>query len=234
MTTTAPTPTRVLSILLVDDSELVRSGLKVLLGRPEYAAFINIAGEASSVATAIAETGRLKPDLVLLDLRLPDGSGLEACRQILLRFPGTRVLILTSVIDDHIVQEALSSGAHGYLLKEINPSGLFQAIIDVAAGRFILDPGITTHVLNLVRTGGDKKGNSAKLNLLSAQERRVLAFVSEGKTNKEIAAEMGLSDKTVKNYLSNIFEKLHLTRRAQAATFYTTNQISPSANGPSV
>lgn len=228
------TPTRPISLLLVDDSELVRSGLKVLLTRPEFTATLSIVGEAASVAAAITETGRLRPDLVLLDLRLPDGSGLEACRQILAQFPGTRVLILTSVIDDHIVQDALSSGAHGYLLKEINPQGLFQAIVDVAAGRFILDPAITNHVLNLVRTGGETRGSNAKLSLLSPQERRVLAYVSEGKTNKEIAAEMGLSDKTVKNYLSNIFEKLHLTRRSQAATFYTSNRISPTSNGPSL
>lgn len=224
--------TRTISLLLVDDSELVRSGLKVLLGRPEYAARLTIVGEAFSIATAVAETERLKPDLVLLDLRLPDGSGLEACRQILFRHPNTRVLILTSVIDDNLVQEALSTGAHGYLLKEINAQGLYQSILDVAAGRFILDPAVTSHVLNLVRTGNDGK-ERAKLNLLSAQERRVLAFVSEGKTNKEIAGQMGLSDKTVKNYLSNIFEKLHLTRRAQAATFYTSNQIPPMTNGPS-
>jgi two-component system, NarL family, response regulator DevR len=226
------TSTRPISILLVDDSELVRSGLRVLLGRPEYATHLTIVGEASSVATAIAETARLKPDLVLLDLRLPDGSGLEACRQILARATGTRVLILTSVIEDRIIQEALSSGAHGYLLKEINAQGLYQAIIDVAAGRFIIDPAITNHVLNLVRTGGDKKDTGTKINLLSPQERRVLAFVSEGKTNKEIAHAMGLSDKTVKNYLSNIFEKLNLTRRAQAATFYTNNRNSPKSYGP--
>ena len=217
MTAEAPHP---ITLLLVDDSELVRSGLKVLLGNLEHADRLKIVGEAVSIASAIAEAERLRPDLILLDLRLPDGSGLEACRQILGRFPSTRILILTSVIDDALVQEALSSGAHGYLLKEINAQGLYQAIIDVAAGKFILDPTVTAHVLNLVRKGGETKEN-AKLNLLSAQERRVLAFVSEGKTNKEIAAQMDLSDKTVKNYLSNIFEKLHLSRRAQAATFYS-------------
>lgn len=228
MTTETP---RAITLLLVDDSELVRSGLKVLLGNLEHADRLKIVGEAVSVASAIAETERLRPDLILLDLRLPDGSGLEACRQILVRFPNTRILILTSVIDDHLVQEALSSGAHGYLLKEINAQGLYQAIIDVAAGKFILDPTVTSHVLNMVRKGDNK--DSAKLNLLSAQERRVLAFVSEGKTNKEIAAQMDLSDKTVKNYLSNIFEKLHLSRRAQAATFYTATHSPLMPNGPS-
>ncbi len=171
------------------------------------------------MASAITEVDRLKPDLILLDLRLPDGSGLEACRQILTRQPNTRILILTSVIDDRMIQEAMSCGAHGYLLKEINPGALYQAIIDCAAGKFILDPAVTVHVLNLVRKSGTNP-ESEKLNLLSPQEKRVLTLVSEGKTNKEIAAEMNLSDKTVKNYLSNIFDKLHLTRRAQAATFY--------------
>ncbi len=217
MTPESPRP---ITLLLVDDSQLVRSGLKSLLGNGAYADRLRIVGEAVSVASAIAEADRLTPDLILLDLRLPDGSGLDACRQILARLPNTRILILTSVIDDALVQEALSSGAHGYLLKEIDGQGLFQAIIDVAAGKFILDPAVTEHVLNLVRKGGSNK-ESEKLNLLSPQERRVLAFVSEGKTNKEIAALMELSDKTVKNYLSNIFEKLHLSRRAQAATFYS-------------
>ena len=113
----------------------------------------------------------------------------------------------------------MSCGAHGYLLKEINTQALYQAILDVADGKFILDPTVTAHVLNLVRKGGQSK-ESVKLELLSPQEKRVLALVTEGKTNKEIAQEMNLSDKTVKNYLSNIFDKLHLTRRAQAATFY--------------
>ena len=209
-----------ITLLLVDDSQLVRHGLRSLFSRPEYAARVQIVGEASTVATAVATAEQLKPDLVLLDLRLPDGSGLDACQQILARLPNTRILVLTSVLDDALVQQALSSGAHGYLLKEIDGQGLYQAILDVAAGRFILDPVVTTHVLNLVRKGGETN-NTEKLSLLSPQERRVLAFVSEGKTNKEIAAQMNLSDKTVKNYLSNIFEKLHLSRRAQAATFYS-------------
>ena len=228
--TTAPLPP--ITLLVVDDSELVRSGLKSLFKLHQPADQIYVVGEAASVATAVAEAERLTPDLVLLDLRLPDGSGLEACRQILTRFPSTRILILTSVIDDALVHEAMRSGAHGYLLKEINPQGLTQAIRDVAAGKFILDPTVTVHVLNLVRQRGATKEN-AQLNLLSPQERRVLAFVSDGKTNKEIAVLMELSDKTVKNYLSNIFEKLHLSRRAQAATFYSATRSPLHPNGPS-
>ncbi len=220
MTSTA---SKTITLLLVDDSELVRTGLKTLLATRTDGYHLNVVGEAFSVATAIAETARLTPDVVLLDIRLPDGTGFEACRQILAQMPDTRVLILTSVIDDNLVYEAMSSGAHGYLLKEINAQALWQAIIDVAAGKFILDPAVTTRVLNLVRHGAPQSEQD-KLGQLSAQERRVLALVAEGKTNKEIAEQMGLSDKTVKNYLSNIFEKLQISRRSQAAVLYAESR----------
>ena len=212
-----------ISILLVDDSELVRTGLKTLLATPAEGVNFKILGEAHSVATGISECLRLEPDVVLLDIRLPDGTGFEACRQILAKLPETRVLILTSVIDDNLVYEAMSSGAHGYLLKEINAQSMLQAVIDVAAGKFILDPAVTTRVLNLVRHGAPQS-EADKLGQLSAQERRVLALVADGKTNKEIAEQMGLSDKTVKNYLSNIFEKLQISRRSQAAVLYAESK----------
>jgi two-component system, NarL family, response regulator DevR len=225
MTTTA---LKFIDILIVDDSELVRTGLKTLLDAHARTAgnHLRMVGEASTANSAVAETVRLKPDVVLMDIRLPDGSGLEACRKILASDPDTKVLILTSVIDDNLVYDAMSSGAHGYLLKEINAQGLCQAIVDVAAGKFILDPTVTTHVLNLVRSGSNPPNEQDKLATLSAQERRVLALVAEGKTNKEIAESMGLSDKTVKNYLSNIFEKLKISRRSQAAVLYTSSRGS--------
>jgi two-component system response regulator DevR len=226
------TPSNPISLLIVDDSELVRSGLKSLLSLHNKPATFTILGEAGSVATAVEEAARLKPDVVLLDIRLPDGSGFEACRQILARFADTRVLILTSVIDDNLVYEAMSSGAHGYLLKEINIQGLCQAIVDVVAGKFILDPAVTTRVLKLMRQGGGATGESNKLSQLSTQERRVLALVAEGKTNKEIAEQMALSDKTVKNYLSNIFEKLQISRRSQAAVLYAENRTTKPPFGP--
>lgn len=214
------------SVLIVDDSELVRTGLKTLfeINTDTNGTRLRVAGEAQSVATAVSEATRLKPDVVLLDIRLPDGSGLTACRQILAIEPETRILILTSVIDDNLVYDAMSSGAHGYLLKEINAQGLRQAIVDVAAGKFILDPALTTRVLNLVRGGGGPPSEQGKLAILSAQEKRVLALVAEGKTNKEIAEQMGLSDKTVKNYLSTVFEKLKIKRRSQAAVMYLENR----------
>jgi two-component system response regulator DevR len=223
--------THTISLLIVDDSELVRTGLKALLSHHSLPSAFNILGEAGSVAGAVEEAARLKPDVVLLDIRLPDGSGFEACRQILARFSETRVLILTSVIDDSLVYEAMSSGAHGYLLKEINIQGLCQAITDVAAGKFILDPAVTTRVLSLMRHGGPPNEDN-KLSQLSTQERRVLALVAEGKTNKEIAEQMALSDKTVKNYLSNIFEKLQISRRSQAAVLYAQNRTTRSPFGP--
>jgi two-component system, NarL family, response regulator DevR len=184
-----------------------------------------VVGEAATVAAAVSEAARLKPDVVLLDIRLPDGSGLSSCSRILAANPDTRILVLTSVIDDNLVYDAMSNGAHGYLLKEINPQGLRQAIIGVAAGKFILDPTLTTRVLSLMRDGGSGAASEEdKLALLSAQEKRVLALVAEGMTNKEIAEQLGLSDKTVKNYLSSVFEKLKIKRRSQAAVLFLENR----------
>ncbi|MBL9214653.1 MAG: response regulator transcription factor [Opitutaceae bacterium] len=220
-----PNP-KTITILIVDDSELVRTGLKTLLEAHARTAdcLLRVVGEANTAGSAVTEAARLKPDVVLLDIRLPDGSGLEACRKILASDSDIKVLILTSVIDDSLVYDAMSSGAHGYLLKEINAQGLCRALVDVDAGKFILDPSLTTRVLNLVRSGSTPPNEQDKLAILSAQERRVLALVAEGKTNKEVAEQMGLSDKTVKNYLSNIFEKLKITRRSQAAVLYTESR----------
>jgi two-component system response regulator DevR len=144
----------IIQVLLVDDSEVVRTGLKTLLSAETG---LRIVGEAGSVATAVEACQRHQPDVVLLDIRLPDGTGFDACRQILRRLPETRVLILTSVVDDNLLDEAIRAGTHGYLLKEINARGLVQAIFDVAGGKSILDPAITARVLQLVKTG---PGNS--------------------------------------------------------------------------
>ncbi len=217
--------TPIITVLIVDDSELVRTGLKTLLTSPTDSADpdLHVIGEATTLTAAVSEAARLKPDVVLLDIRLPDGSGLTACSETLAKDPKTRILILTAVINDDLVYDAMSNGAHGYLLKEINPQGLRQAIIAVAAGKFILDPTLTTRLLNLVRDGSNPSTEQGKLANLSSQERRVLAHVAEGRTNKEIAEQMGLSDKTVKNYLANIFGKLKIKRRMQAAVLYLEN-----------
>lgn len=205
-----------IKLLLVDDHEVVRIGLRTLLGR---AGRIQVVGEAGSVRDAVREATRLSPDVVLMDVRLPDGSGVEACREIRATRPETRVLFLTSYVDDDAIMATMLDGADGYLLKEIGGEGLIRAIETVAEGQSILDPAVRERVLermNALSVGSTKEKDEQ----LSPQEQRVLALVAEGKTNKEIAAIMNLSDKTVKNYLSNIFQKLQVSRRSEAAAFF--------------
>jgi two-component system, NarL family, response regulator DevR len=213
MTAPAQMPARV-RILIVDDSEMVRTGLRTLLGTEPL---LEIVGEAANVLTGVEAAAQLTPDVVLLDIRLPDGTGLDACRQIRKRSPGTRVLMLTSVVDESVVDDAIRAGAHGYLLKEIDGRGLVSAVRDVAAGKSILDPAITARVLQAFKSAGIGRDVLA---VLSPQEKRVLALIAEGHTNKEVGAKLELSEKTVKNYLSTIFDKLHVTRRAEAAVIY--------------
>jgi len=209
-------PRSPIRLMLVDDSELVRRGIKTVLashGHPP----LQVVAEAGTVADAVAEAGKHKPDVVLLDIRLPDGSGFDACRQILQAQPDTRIVVLTSYSNDNYVYEAVTSGAQGYLMKEIDPAGLVQGVLDVAGGRSILDPEATSRVLRLLRSASD---HGPDLSMLSAQERRVLALVAEGLTNKQAGEQLGLSENTVKNYLVNVFEKLQVKRRAQAAAIY--------------
>ncbi|MBI5800236.1 MAG: response regulator transcription factor [Verrucomicrobia bacterium] len=214
--------TKRIRLLLVDDHEVVRAGLGALLAQHEE---LEVVGEAGTVAGALETAGRLKPDVVLLDVRLPDGSGFEACRNLHQLTPPVKVIILTAFADDEIVMQAIGSGAEGYLLKEIDEPGLVRAIKDVAEGRSILDPAVTRRVFNRVKDGTPAQPAS-KLDRLSAQERRVIELVAQGKTNKEIGLALGLSDKTVKNYLSNLMEKLQLSRRAQAAAFFVQHSGS--------
>jgi two-component system response regulator DevR len=221
--------TKPLRLVLVDDHEVTRLGLRTLL--EAYGQF-EIAGEASTVAGAVDTVATLKPDLVLLDVRLSDGSGLEVCRRVQRLGLETRVLILTSYADDNLIMDAIAAGADGYLLKEIHGERLVQAISDVAAGRSILDPAVTRRVMSCISTPSLLNSRS-KLEVLSPQERRVVALVAEGKTNKEIGRELGLSDKTVKNYLSNAMEKLNLSRRSQAAALFidqTRQEGHPAAS----
>ena len=206
------TPNRI-RLLLVDDHEVVRLGLRTLFSRAES---IEVVGEAATVPDAISAARRLHPTVILMDLRLADGSGITACREILSNQPETRVLFLTSYSDEHAVRATVLAGAAGYLLKEIGHGALIEAIEAVAAGQSILDPKVTQAVLNQFTHGASAAGSAE----LSPQERRVLEQVVEGKTNKQIAAALGLSDKTIKNYLSNAFQKLQVTRRTQAAMVY--------------
>lgn len=214
-------PIKRIRLLLVDDHEVVRVGLKMLL---ERAPNFEIVGDASTMTAAISEAARLKPDVVLMDVRLPDGSGFEACRRIHAMGFEVRVLFLTSFADDETVFEGIAAGADGYLLKEIDGDRLIRAIENVATGQSVLDPLITKRVLGRVRNLSEPAAKD-KLAILSNQEKRVLALVAEGKTNKEIALVLGLSDKTVKNYFSNILDKLKLTRRSQAAAFFVQHTM---------
>ena len=215
---TLPNPPPV-SVVVVDDSEVVRAGLGALLSASPM---IRVLGEACDVASGLEAVKRHRPDVVLLDIRLPDGTGFEACRSICRSNTDTRVLILTSVADEEMVDNAIRAGAHGYLLKEINGTALIDAIRDIAAGKSILDPAITARVLSLIRS--NTPSTRHLVDSLSPQESRVLALIAEGKTNKEVAQDLNLAEKTVKNYLSTVFEKLHVTRRTQAAALYAQAQ----------
>ncbi|TLY26106.1 MAG: response regulator transcription factor [Nitrospirae bacterium] len=203
-------------LVLVDDHEVVRIGLRTLLDR---IGIIQVVGEAGTATEAVAETIRLKPDVVLMDLRLPDGTGIDACRDIRTACPGTRVIFLTSFADDDAVLAAVFGGADGYLLKEIGGETLIQSIQSIARGQSILDPAVTQPLLARMRAASTQTAEDHP-EPITPQEQRVLALVADGKTNKEIAAALGLSDKTVKNYLSHVYKKLQLTRRSQAAAFY--------------
>ena len=210
--TSAPRP---LSLLIVDDHEVVRQGLVALLSRrPEF----QVVAEAGTVADAIELARRFQPDLVVMDVRLPDGSGIEACREIRAERPETRVVILTSYPDEDAVLSAIVAGASGYLLKQVRARDLVAALETVGRGESLLDPAVTGRVLERVRriATADQPDELAQL---TAQEQKILLLVAEGKTNKEIAADVFLSDKTVKNYVSSILAKLNLERRAQAAAY---------------
>lgn len=207
-------------VAIVDDSPLIRMGLRAALeDHPE----ITIIGEAATAADGITLAEKSKPDVVLMDLRLPDMPGFVACREIMRRRPGTRVLILSSSAEERNVHEALSAGAMGYLLKENDGASLASAILRVAAGHSVLDPSLHDQVVRMVK---HQSGQSAadKFKSLSHQEQRVVALLASGLTNKEIGEKLSLSEKTVKNYLSNIFEKLGITRRSQAAALYVEGQ----------
>ena len=208
-------------LLLVDDHEVVRVGLRTVLHNHQG---ITVVGEAGTKAAAVRAAKRLRPDVVLMDVRLPDGSGVEACRAILASHPTTRIIFLTSFLDDESALAAVLAGAQGYVLKNIDASLLVRSIRQVSNGQSILDPALTQRALDWTKAWPAQavpvRGQS-----LSPQEERVLALVAEGLTNKEIATAMQLSDKTVKNYLANMFQKLHISRRAQAAALFVKRQV---------
>ena len=218
MSTTKAIPIR---LLLVDDHEVVRVGLRTILHNHQG---ITVVGEAGTKAAAVRAAKRLRPDIVLMDVRLPDGSGVEACRVILASHPTTRIIFLTSFSDDESALAAVLAGAQGYVLKAIDSSLLIRSIRQVSNGQSILDPALTQRALDWIKAWPAQAG-PVRRQSLSPQEERVLALVAEGLTNKEIATAMQLSDKTVKNYLANMFQKLHISRRAQAAALFVKRQV---------
>jgi DNA-binding NarL/FixJ family response regulator len=206
---------RPLRLLVVDDHEVVRQGLVAMLARrPNF----QVVAEASTAAESVELARRFQPDLVIMDVRLPDGSGIEACREIRAELPSIRVVMLTSYPDEEAVFSAIIAGASGYLLKQVRGRDLVAALEAVGRGESLLDPAVTEKVLERVRRVATS-GATDELAQLTSQEQRILLLVAEGQTNKEIAAEVFLSDKTVKNYVSSILSKLNLQRRAQAAAF---------------
>lgn len=214
--------TEAVRVLIVDDHKVVRVGLQTVLSRQDG---ITVVGEAATVTDAIAESSRLQPDVVLMDVRLSGGSGVEACRAIRDCWPAMRVLFLSSYEDEEAVLAAVFGGASGYLLKHINAEGLIRAIRTVSEGQSILDPSITESVLTRIRLQKEQASEPQRTTL-SAQQQRVLALLAEGKTNKEIGSSLELSDKTVKNYVRFIFQKMKVTRRGQAAALFIRDSAS--------
>jgi two-component system response regulator DevR len=208
----------VLRVFLVDDHEMVRRGIAGLLATDPS---IEIVGEAATAAQARARILVTKPDVAILDVRLPDGSGVDVCRDVRAAEPGIRCLMLTSYDDDAAIYAAVIAGAAGYLMKDVLGSNLVQAVRDVGAGRSLLDPTLTKRVL--ARMTGVEKGD-ARLDSLSPRERQILALIGEGLTNRQIGERLSLAEKTVKNYVSTMLSKLGLHRRTQAAILHVTTE----------
>jgi two-component system, NarL family, response regulator DevR len=227
MTSPGERPTQ-LRVMLVDDHAVVRRGLADLLGeRPE----VTVVAEAGSVKQAIAEAARVRPDVVVMDLRLPDGSGVEACREIRSQHPETRVLILTSHADQNALFAAVMAGASGYLLKDLDPSGIQEAVITVGRGGSLLDPGMATAVLDRLRKGQASHPADDAFAALSPQEDRILEMIADGMTNAEIATKLSLAEKTVKNYASQIYSKLNVQRRSDATRMATERRLRKQQSG---
>jgi DNA-binding NarL/FixJ family response regulator len=211
-------------IVILDDHELVRKGLRALL---DHESDVLIVGEAGTCAQALAIVKRRHPQLILLDMKLPDLSGIEACRRLLAEMPQLRILVLTSYAEEATVTAAIRGGAHGYVLKDVKPDDLIRAIRTVAGGRGYLDPRITQQTFRWIRTSASSGSNTPGLRQLSPQERLIMPLLAQGRTNKEIASQLGLSDKTIKNYLANIYDKLGVNRRTEAVAWYMKEQPLP-------
>jgi two-component system response regulator DevR len=210
-------------VMIVDDHEVVRQGLRAML---EAAGDVVVAGEAGRVHEAVEVADSVRPDVVVMDVRLEDGSGIEATREIRARRPDTKVVMLTSFADDEALFASIMAGASGYVLKQVRGGDLLQSIRTVAEGGSLLDPAVTGAVLDRLRKGKHLLKDE-KLARLSPQEERILALVAKGKTNKEIGDELQLAEKTVKNYVSSILSKLEVARRAEAAAYLARHTGTP-------
>lgn len=208
-------------LLIVDDHEVVRLGLKALLQRyPQF----EVVGEAGTAKEAIELSNRIRPDVVLMDIRLPGTSGIEACEEITKTNPGVKVIILTSYAEDEMLFSAIRAGASGYVLKQIGGEDLIKAIESVERGEALLDPAVTQRVFQEVRRAVKEEEASAFANL-STQEKHVLLLVAEGRTNREIAKELYLGEGTVRNYVSSILCKLGVSNRAEAAAYAVEHNL---------
>ncbi|MFE6482139.1 response regulator [Streptomyces sp. NPDC057757] len=203
------------TVFLLDDHEVVRRGVHELLSGEED---IEVVGEAGTAADALARIPATRPDVAVLDVRLPDGSGVEVCREIRSRDETIKCLMLTSYADDEALFDAIMAGASGYVLKAIRGDELLSAVRDVAAGKSLLDPEATARVLERLRDGGNAKSED-KLAHLTDQERRILDLIGEGLTNRAIGERLHLAEKTIKNYVSSLLSKLDMERRSQAAAY---------------
>ncbi len=202
-------------VFLLDDHEIVRRGLTALVNSRDD---LEIVGEASTAAEALSRIPPTRPNVAVLDVRLPDGNGVEVCREIRSKHPEIGCLMLTSHADDEALFQAIMAGAAGYMLKEVRGTSLVDAIREIAAGRSMLDPAVTDRVLRRLRDGAPK---DERLERLTDQERRILELIAEGLTNRAIAERMHLAEKTIKNYVSSLLSKLGMGRRTEAAVFAT-------------
>lgn len=215
-----------MKVVLVDDHEVVRQGLKTLIDAEED---LNVVGEAGDVDNAIRQVGYHSPDVVVMDVRLPDGTGVEACREIRSRWPDVNVLMLTSYADEEALVSSIMAGASGYVLKRIDSADLVDAVRRVGDGESLLDPNLTDRLFARIR--GDEPDDPL-LARLSPQERKILDLISEGKTNRQIAESLFLAEKTVKNYVSNLLSKLEMSRRSEAAAYAARLQADRAKKYP--
>ena len=216
-----------LRVMLVDDHEIGRDGIRAMLESQDD---IVVTTEAGTVRDAIDEAARTRPDVIVMDVRLTDGSGIEATREIRAARPATKVLMLTSFADDEALFASIMAGASGYVLKQVKSNDLLHAIRAVGSGDSLLDPSVTTAVLDRLRKGKQLMGDE-KLARLSPQEERILQQIADGKTNKEIGDDLSLAEKTVKNYVSSILSKLEVARRAEAAAYLARHTTTPGSVG---